>query len=154
MDALLPMRGAGTMQDLLDVHTATVRFYVALLGLFAVLAIVLAAVGLYGVVSFLVAQRRREIGVRMALGAGRSRVVRLVVRQGLVPAAVGTLAGLLVALAGGRVIASLLFGVQPTDPLTLAGTTTLLLAVVLAACLIPAARAVRIPPASALRAER
>jgi putative ABC transport system permease protein len=154
LDSNLPIRDPGTMRQLVGVHTARPRFYLSLLALFAGLAITLAAVGLYGVVAYLVAQRSREIEVRLALGARAGHVVRLVVRQGFVPALVGAFFGLLAALAGARIMSSLLFGVAPTDPFTFAGTTAMLLAVAFLACLIPAARATRIPPASALRAER
>jgi putative ABC transport system permease protein len=153
-DAALPLRSPGTVRELFDAQTAQPRFYLFLLAFFAVLAIALAAVGLYGVVAFLVAQRRREIGVRLALGAGSAAVVGLVLRQGLVPAGFGAAVGLGGAYAGARIMRSLLFGVAPTDPATLAATTALLLAVVLIACLLPAVRALRIPPASALRLER
>jgi putative ABC transport system permease protein len=154
LDPRLPLRRVGTMRELFDGQTAQPRFYLFLLAFFAVLAIALAAVGLYGVVAYLVAQRRREIGVRLALGAGAGAVVGLVLRQGLVPAGFGAALGLAGAFAAGRLMQSLLFGVAPTDPLTIAATTALLLAVVFVACLVPAARATRIPPASALRVER
>jgi hypothetical protein len=154
VDSSLPLREPGTVRGLVDAQTAAQRFYLVLLAIVAVLAITLAAVGLYGVVAYLVAQRRREIGVRMALGARRGSVIRLVLRQGLGPALVGAAIGLVVALAGTRLMAGLLFGVAPRDPLTFVGTTVLLLAVVAGACLIPAGRATRIAPASALRAER
>ena len=154
LDARLPMRDPGALQKLLDGHTARPRFYLLLLSIFATLAIALAAVGLYGVVAYLVAQRSREIGVRIALGAGAADVVRLVVRQGFGPALIGAAAGLAIAFAGSRIMESLLFGVTPGDPLTFAGTTAALLAVAFLACLVPAGRATRIPPASALKAER
>jgi putative ABC transport system permease protein len=154
MDAALPFRDPGTMQDLLDTHTIRPRFYLMLLAIFAGLAVALAAVGLYGVVAYLVAERRREIGVRMALGARAGQVVGLVMRQGLVPAGAGAAVGLAAALATGRVIQGLLFGITPTDTVTLIATTAVLLTVVVLACLLPARRATRIAPASALRAER
>jgi hypothetical protein len=154
IDPALPLRDPGTLRAIVDSHTAPQRFYLLLLAIFAGMAVTLAAVGLYGVVAYLVAQRRREIGVRIALGARRSTVIALVLRQGLIPAGVGAAIGLALALAGARLMSSLLFGVAPTDPLTFAAMTALLLLIVVSACLVPAGRATRIPPASALRAER
>ncbi len=154
LDPDMPVRDAGTLSESFNEQNARPAFYFALLALFATLAVALAAVGLYGVVAFLVAQRQREIGVRIALGASAGRVVRMVIREGLAPSIIGATLGLGAALAGARVLGSLLFELQPTDPLTYAGATVLLLAVVFLACLVPAGRATRIPPASALRTER
>jgi predicted permease len=154
MDANLPIRDPGTIGELVDRHTARPRFYLLLLTLFAGLAITLAAVGLYGVVAYLVAQRSREIGVRIALGANAVDVMRLVVRQGFGPALLGAALGLSAALAGARIMSSLLFDVKATDPLTFAGTTAILLGIAFIACVVPAGRATRISPASALKAER
>ena len=120
---------------------------------FAVLATLLAAVGLYGVLAYSVSQRTREIGVRMALGARRTEVVRLMLWQGLRPAIAGVAIGLAVALGAGRVMQGLLYEVRPHDPLTLIGVTAVLIAIVLIACAIPAGRASRVPPAQALRGE-
>lgn len=153
VDSQLPLIFPETMQQVLDRATSRPRFYVVLLGLFAVLAVALAAVGVYGVVAYAVCERTREIGVRMALGAGRGQVVRLMLWQGLGPAVVGLAAGLAVALASGRVISGELYGVRAQDPATFAGVTLLLLAIVLLACLVPAWRATRVPPAAALRGE-
>jgi ABC-type antimicrobial peptide transport system permease subunit len=119
--------------------------------LFAVLAVVLAAIGIYGVVAFVVTQRTKEIGVRMALGASQREVVGLMVWHGLKPAVAGMGIGLAVAFALGRVIRGLLYQVQPNDPLTFVGVSAVLLAVVLIACAIPARRASGIAPADALR---
>jgi len=154
LDADLPIRNAGTGHELLSEQTARSRFYLFLFTVFAGLALALAAVGLYGVVAYLVAQRRREIGVRIVLGANAPRIVGLVLRQGLTPAVFGALGGLALALVGVRIMESLLFGIQPVDTLTFAATTALLLGVVVLACLIPALRATRFPPALALRAEQ
>lgn len=151
LDPNLPLIRPGTLAGNIGEQTASTRFYMMLLGLFAVLALVLAAVGIYGVVAFQVAGRSREIGVRMALGARVQEVVRLVVWQGLRPALAGLALGLAVAAAAGRVIAGLLYDVRTHDLLTYAGVTVLLVAIVIAACLVPAGRASRIPPASALR---
>ena len=153
IDSRLPLIGPSSMSDLVDEQLARPRFYLLLLGLFAALAVVLAAVGIYGVVAYAVAQRTREIGVRIALGARRDQVVSLVAWQGLRPVIVGAVIGLAVAAAMGRVIQGLLYDVRPQDPVTFAGATTLLVAVAVVACVIPAARAARIPPVDALRSE-
>jgi putative ABC transport system permease protein len=126
---------------------------VVLLGLFAVLALLLSAVGLYGVVAFAVRQRTQEFGIRMALGATSGNVVLLVVRQALALAAVGLALGIPAAIAGSRLLASLLFGVTATDPAVLASVGLLVTTVALAACWIPAWRATQVAPTDALRAE-
>jgi ABC-type lipoprotein release transport system permease subunit len=110
-------------------------------------------VGIYGVVAYVVTQRTREIGVRMALGARHGAVVRLMLWQGLRPAIAGMLMGLAVAMAAGRVIQGLLYEVQPYDPMTFVSVSAALLGVVVVACAIPARRASRVPPAEALRGE-
>jgi putative ABC transport system permease protein len=153
IDARLPLISPGSMQQLYERHLGRPQFYLVLLGLFAALALVLAAVGLYGVVSYAVTQRRREIGVRVALGARRGDVVGMMLWQGLRPAMAGVGLGLAVALAAGRVIRGLLYEVQPYDPLTLAGVTLALLAMVVLASTMAARRATGIPPAEALRSE-
>jgi predicted lysophospholipase L1 biosynthesis ABC-type transport system permease subunit len=152
-DARLPLIYPGAMDDLVDEQLARPRFYLMLLSLFAVLAVALAAVGIYGVVAYAVTQRTREIGVRMALGAERREVVTLMVWHGLRPAALGMMLGTLAALAASRVLQGLLYEVQPYDPLTFLGVSVLLLAVVVVACALPARRASGIAPADALRAE-
>ena len=133
--------------------TAQTRFFMSLLLSFALIAVALAGVGLYGVVAFLVAQRTAEIGLRMALGAGRAEVTRLVVTQGLWPTTIGVAIGLVIALSGGRVMESLLFGVEPSDPLVLICATSLVFVVAGAASLVPARYAMRVDPVAALRAE-
>jgi putative ABC transport system permease protein len=153
MDAGLPLISPGSLAALVDDQLGRPRFYVLLLGVFAVLAIVLAAVGVYGVVAYVVAQRTREIGVRMALGARAREVITLMLWQGLRPAVVGLLLGLAAAMAAGRLLAGLLHGVEPHDPGTLAIVTLLLLLVVVAACAIPAWRASAVPPSEVLRNE-
>jgi predicted permease len=153
LDTRLPLIFPSAMQQLVDDQLARPRFYLVLLRLFAVLAVVLAAVGIYGVVAYVVAQRTREIGVRMALGASQSEVVGLMVWQGLRPAALGMALGMLVALAAGRVMQGLLYEVPPHDPLTFASVSAALLVIVLLACAIPARRASAVPPAEALRGE-
>lgn len=153
MDAALPLIRPGLMSDLLHEHTARPTFYVLLLGLFALLAVVLAGVGIYGVVAYLVIQRTREIGVRMALGARPGQVVGLVVGQGLKPAVIGVVAGIAGAVASGRVMTTMLYEVAPQDPLTYAGVIIFLTMVVAGACALPAWRATRIPPGVALRGD-
>jgi putative ABC transport system permease protein len=151
-DPHLPMAQAAALADLVDDQMAATRFYLTLLGLFAAIALILAAVGVYGVVALLVVQRTREIGMRIALGARTHQVVLLVLRQSLAPAAAGLAFGLLGATALGGLIAGILYGVEPTDPLTYMGSAILLFTVVIAATALPARRASRIAPAEALRA--
>jgi len=151
-----PRAAISNLMDLrtqLDLQTATRRFRTWLLGLFAAVAIVLAAVGIYGVLSYATGRRTQEIGIRMALGAQRSGILWLILRQGLVLAAVGLVAGTTAAIALTRLISGLLFGVTPADPLTFAAVAAILLAVAVAATLLPALRATGIDPLSALRAE-
>ena len=144
---------AQTLEDLLSTSVAPRRFNMLLLGVFAGVAVVLAAVGLYGVMSYSVSWRTHEIGIRMALGAERADVLRLVVRQGMTMTLIGLALGLIGAFLLSRVIAGLLYGVSATDPLTFAGVSIVLLAVALLACLLPARRATRVNPIVALRAE-
>lgn len=129
------------------------RFNMLLLGLFAALALILATVGIYGATAYAVSQRTHEIGTRTALGAQRGDVLRLVLRDGAKIALVGIASGIAGALALTRLMASLLFEVKPTDPATFASVATLLALVALAACYIPARRAMRVDPMVALRYE-
>jgi putative ABC transport system permease protein len=142
-----------TMEQLLDRTTGAHRFNLFLLGSFAALALLLAGVGLYGLISYTTAQRTHEIGIRMALGARGGDVLRLVIGQGMKLALAGVALGLMVALGLTRLMTSLLFGVSPTDPLTLAGVSLLLMSVALLACWIPARRAAKVDPINALRCE-
>src|SRR5215213_2149505 len=144
---------AQTLEQLLSTSVAPRKFNMLLLGIFAGVALVLAAVGLYGVMSYSVSWRTQEIGIRMALGAKRTDVLRMVVRQGMTMTLIGLALGLVGVIAMSRVLAGLLYGVSPTDPLTFTGVSIVLLAVALLACLIPARRATRVDPIVALRAE-
>jgi ABC-type antimicrobial peptide transport system permease subunit len=142
-----------TMDEVVSNSFAARRLSMILLGVFASLALVLACVGIYGVISYLVGQRTHEIGVRIALGAQRSDVLRLVLGHGARMAFLGVGIGVISALALTRLMARLLFGVTATDPLTFASVAILLTLVSLAACYIPARRAMRVDPIVALRCE-
>ena len=135
LDPALPVTNVQTMQDVVDTSTGPQRFNAILLGSFALLALLLAALGVGGVLATSVSRRRQEIGVRLALGAQRGDVVRLVVRQGMVLAIAGLAIGLPVSFALTRLISSLLFEVTPRDPITFAAVTTLLIGVAAVACL-------------------
>jgi putative ABC transport system permease protein len=142
-----------TLEQLLSTSVAPRRFNMLLLGIFAGVALVLAAVGLYGMMSYSVSWRTREIGIRMALGAKRADVLRLVVRQGMTMTLIGLALGLIGAFSISRVLRSLLYGVSSTDPLTFIAVSVVLLGVALLACLVPARRATRVDPIIALRTE-
>jgi predicted permease len=142
-----------TFADEMGGWLADRRFLLLLVGLFAAVALILAAVGLYGVVAFYVALRTQEIGVRIALGAQRSDVLRLVLGQGSRMAALGVVVGIGASLAISRLMSSLLFGISATDPLTFAGVALLVSLIALAASYIPARRALRVDPVKALRYE-
>lgn len=155
LDPDLPVYDISTMNLIAANSTAVFlrRYVLLLVGGFATVALLLAAVGLYGVMSQSVVERTREIGVRVALGVNRGDVVRMVVRQGMAPALGGLLAGIAVAVAALRFMGSLLYEVQPHDPGVLAGVVALLAAVALASCWLPALRATRVDPIVSLRAE-
>ncbi|HEY7876657.1 MAG TPA: ABC transporter permease [Gemmatimonadaceae bacterium] len=151
LDPTLPVVGLRSMDDVFAVALARPRFLAELLAVFAGVALALAAIGTYGVLAYSVAERRREIGIRMALGASERGVLALILRQGMVLAAIGLAVGLGGALAVTRLVSSLLFDVQPTDPATYGAVGAFMLVVALVACLVPARRATRVDPLVALR---
>jgi putative ABC transport system permease protein len=153
VDRTVALGGVRTMEDTIARSLLKRKFTMTLLTIFAGIAIALASIGLYGVMSYSVAQRTREIGIRVALGAQRAHVLRLVVRQGMLLTGMGVLVGLLGSFGLTRLISSLLFGVSPTDLSTFAAVSTLLFAVALLASWIPARRASRVDPIVALRTE-
>jgi putative ABC transport system permease protein len=153
LDRALPISNLRTMDDLLAADRARPRFLTLLLTLFSAVSLALAALGIYGVISYLVAQRTNEIGIRMALGAQSNDVVRLIGATGLKLAAAGTLAGGLGAFALTRFLSGLLFGVSSVDAATFAAMAATLAAVTMLACYIPARRASRVDPLIALRYE-
>ncbi|MGH7635525.1 MAG: FtsX-like permease family protein, partial [Gemmatimonadaceae bacterium] len=151
LDPSLPIVGLQSMDEVFADALARPRFLAELLVIFAVVALALAAVGTYGVLAYSVAERRREIGIRMALGASEGGVLTLVLRQGMVLAGIGLVVGLAGALGVTRVVNSLLFGVEPTDPVTFVAVGLFMLCVALVACVVPARRATRVDPLVALR---
>ncbi|HSP05765.1 MAG TPA: FtsX-like permease family protein, partial [Acidobacteriota bacterium] len=153
VDRTIPVADVQTMDHLIGASFAERKFYMALLGSFAGLALLLAGLGIYGVISYSVNRRVHDIGVRMALGARRSDILRLVLRQVLQITAAGLLIGCVSALFLGRLMKALLYGIAPADPLTFAGVSLLLAAVAFLASFIPARRAGSVDPAIALRYE-
>jgi ABC-type antimicrobial peptide transport system permease subunit len=151
IDPAQPISNAETMEQMLSGRVAERRFSMTLVGMFAALALCLALIGAYGVTSYLVSQRTREIGIRMALGADSGRVSRAVVAEGLRVASLGVFAGLVIALFTTRLASGLLYGVSPRDPLTLAAVVVTLLIVSALANYLPARRAARVDPLTALR---
>jgi len=145
--------GAQTMSEVIASSLAERRFSMILFGIFAGLALLLASIGIYGVVSYLAGQRTHEIGIRMALGAKQTDVLRMVLGAGMKMTVIGIFIGLLAALGLTRLMANLLFGVSATDPLTFVGVGTILAIVALAACYVPARRAMKVDPIVALRYE-
>jgi ABC-type antimicrobial peptide transport system permease subunit len=142
-----------TLEEVLSRSVAQRRFQMLLVLLFAVAALALAAFGAYGVLSYAVTRRTGEMGIRMALGAQRTDVLAMVLRQGMIPVLAGLAAGALAAVAIGRFLESLLFQVSPRDPVAFAVSGAVLLVVSVAACLVPARRATRVSPIEALRFE-
>ena len=153
LDASVPVYDIATLPALVQQASAQRRFVMQLLAGFAAAAVLLAAIGLYGVVSYGVAQRTREVAVRVALGAQRGEVFRLILWRGLGLVGIGLAIGLACALAATRLLGTLMFGVSPADPPTFLGAAALLALVALAAHVVPIRRALRIDPAEALRAE-
>jgi putative ABC transport system permease protein len=149
----LPPSKMASIDEILSESVAAPRLYTLLLGAFAGMALLLASIGIYGLVSYSVALRTREIGIRMALGAARGGILRMVLRQGAGLALVGVAIGVAASVALTRLIAGLLFEVTPTDPVTLAMIAALLISVAVVACLVPARRATKVDPLIALRAE-
>ena len=152
--ALDPNLSVDAVRTMADVRAASVsmqRFVWLLLGTFAGVALLVALIGVYGVMAYSVAQRRREIGVRMALGATARSVIALVLRQGLTPALAGVVGGVLGGLVLGRTLRPQLYETSPSDPLTVAGTTALMASAAFLACYVAARRAARIDPQAALR---
>ncbi|HEX2488370.1 MAG TPA: FtsX-like permease family protein, partial [Blastocatellia bacterium] len=153
IDRDLPIPRMQTVEQNLSTRVAQRRLNMLLLGLFASVALVLAAVGIYGVMNYTVTQRTNEIGIRVALGAQTRDVLRLVVGEGMILALLGVVIGLVMTFAFTRLMASLLFGVSASDPLTFAAIAALLFGVALLACWIPARRATHVDPMVALRYE-
>src|SRR6185295_1209133 len=151
VDPDVPIAQVRTLDEVLSTSLAEPRVYTLLLLVFAALALTLATIGLYGVVSYTVTQRTPEMGVRLALGSERGAVVRLVLRQGLSLALTGTAIGLVVTLGVARLLTRLVPGAEPSDPLTLSAVSALLIGVALIASYLPARRASRVDPTVALR---
>jgi ABC-type antimicrobial peptide transport system permease subunit len=153
VDSDLPLDQVKTMDQLVDESLAGDRFNTILFASFAGLALLLAAIGIYGVMSFAVAQRTHEIGLRMALGAGRAQVLRLVLQEGMLLALIGLIVGLGGAYFVARVMKSLVYEVNALDPAAVSAVTAVLLASALVACYLPARRATQVDPLVALRGE-
>jgi predicted permease len=153
LDPTLPVYSPKTLSEHMQIPLFPARMAAIVLGSFGALALVLAAIGIYGVMSYVVAGRTREIGLRMALGADRASVLRLIVGQGMTLALIGLGVGLVLAFAAARLLTSQLYGVSPTDPATFAGVVVLLSAVAFLACYVPARRATKVDPMIALRYE-
>jgi predicted permease len=149
----LPVFGAQTLDDVLSASLSQRRFSMEIVGLFALTALLLAGMGIYGVISYIVSERTHEIGIRLALGAQSRTILRMVLRQGLGLALAGAAFGLVGALIVAHLMAEVLYGVRPTDPVTFVGVALLLIGVALLACYIPARRAIRVDPLVALRYE-
>jgi putative ABC transport system permease protein len=147
LDAIVPM------EQLVSNSIARQRFYAVMLGIFSSVAGLLAAIGIYGVLAYSVVQRTQEIGVRMALGAARHQVMALVLRRGLVVAAIGISIGVAGAFAGARFLQSMLFGIEPRDPVTFIAVATAFAVVAMIASYLPARRATKVDPMTALRVD-
>src|SRR5205085_10583023 len=153
VDPTLPVFGAQMLNETVSVSLAQRRFAMIIVVLFALTALLLTGLGIYGVISYIVSERTHEIGIRLALGAERRNILQMVLRQGLWLALTGAAVGLIGALIVSNLMAGLLYGVRPTDPPTFAGVALLLMGVALFACYVPARRAMRVDPMVALRCE-
>jgi putative ABC transport system permease protein len=153
VDQTIPVFGIQTMDEVVARSLAARRFALAILGIFAIVAFLLACVGIYGVMAYAISQRTGEIGLRMALGARRGDILRVVLNEAVLIVIAGVAAGLLGSLLLTRFLQTLLFDIKPTDPLTFGALTILLAGVALLASFIPARRAIRIDPLLALRHE-
>jgi putative ABC transport system permease protein len=153
LDREIPMYSVQTMEDRVASSVGQQRFYATLIGIFAAVALVLAAVGLYGVIAYAVSQRTHELGVRVALGATADRISRMVIGEGVALTAAGAAAGVVASLAAGPVLGTLLFGVKARDPLTLATVVAVLVCVAMVASWLPARRAARVDPLVAMRGD-
>jgi ABC-type antimicrobial peptide transport system permease subunit len=153
VDADVPMSGTQTMGELYKQSMARTSFTLVMLCVAGTMALLLGVIGIYGVIAYTVSQRTREIGIRMALGAQRSELTNLFVREGLLLTAIGAARGLVVAFAAMRLISSILFNVSPVDPLTYSVITLLLAATAWIACYLPSRRAASVNPVTALRSE-
>jgi putative ABC transport system permease protein len=153
MDPDMPTYSSKTIEEYLDGTLSVPRFNTVLLALFAGLAMVLTAVGLYGVISYTVAQRTHEIGIRMALGAKPKDMLRLIIGQGMKLGVIGVAIGFAIAMGLTHFLSSMLFGITATDPVSFGAVILMLLVVVVMACYVPARRAMRVDPMIALRHE-
>jgi ABC-type antimicrobial peptide transport system permease subunit len=153
IDPQVPLFAVRTMDDAIAASIATQRSSATLVGGFSILALFLAALGLYGVLAYSVTRRTREIGIRIALGSPRAKICGLIVRQGMIMAALGILAGVFVSLGCAPLVQHFVYGVTPHDPAMIIGVATLLVAIAILACWLPARRAMNVDPMQALRAE-
>jgi ABC-type antimicrobial peptide transport system permease subunit len=153
VDGQMPVSKVRTMDQVIAEGVSRQHFNMLLLTIFAAIALVLAAIGIYGLMSYSVEQQTQELGIRMALGAGKEQVLKLMVRQGMMPVGIGVAAGLAIAFGVTRLLSSLLYGVKPSDPLTFGGVAVVLTSVALFAIYIPARRAMKVDPLVALRNE-
>jgi ABC-type antimicrobial peptide transport system permease subunit len=153
VDSQQPVAQVRVLDDYLQEDLAPRRFQTQLIGAFAGVALLLASFGIYGVLSYAVSQRRREIGVRIALGADRNAILRMIARQGIGPAATGLIIGFIAAYGLAHLISGLLSGVQPHDPITFGAATLVLLGTALLACWFPTRRAAGIDPGTVLHYE-
>ena len=153
VDGQMPVSHVRTMEEVIAGEVSRQTFNMTLLSIFAAIALLLAAIGIYGLMSYAVAQQTQELGIRMALGADRRDLLRLILKQGMKPAGAGVIAGLVMALAATRLLSSLLFGVKTYDLFTFGTVAVLLLFVALFSTYLPARRAMQVDPAVALRNE-